>query len=363
MNQKRYVVKPKVIDEVRSGTYRQLFHPEQLISGVFDVIAKDRQILEKTSKVAVDASYSFQQISSHAGIKNLKVIALVKNLTKKQHSTAITQMPHTASAISGLNVLRIINESTAAAIANELDQKARGERNVPIYVMVDGIFDVSLSTIEDGILEVEAIAGDIPVTTQFITVDDTAVLFGEEYKEEPVTEIDVKIKGLITDMIAKSEIEAEEDAIEKAYCDEGLAKTEADKSELGVAEMLEKEDASDMLMQDFNSQIIQVTEAACATTGCTKHTTGIAIDSNRQWTNVAGSITNCYTDNLWGTKLCTDEATCSNQHVIEDAGKVYAGLYGVGVTVMMQRLIAASFGHSILCKWTTTVARASTPST
>ena len=163
---------------MRSGTYRQLFHPEQLISGVFDVIAKDRQILEKTSKVAVDASYSFQQISSHAGIKNLKVIALVTNLTKKQlqvpHSeaitqmphtnqiltTAITQMPHTASAISGLNVLRIINESTAAVIANELDQKARGERNVPIYVMVDGIFDVSLSTIEDGILEVKATADD-----------------------------------------------------------------------------------------------------------------------------------------------------------------------------------------------------------
>ena len=107
-------------------------------------------------------------------------------------------------------------------------------------------------------------------------VDDTVALFGEENKKEPVTEIEVKIKGLITDMISKFEIEAEEDAIEKAYCDEGLAKTEADKSELGVAEMLEKEDASDMLMQDFNSQIIQVTEAACATTGCTKHTTGIA---------------------------------------------------------------------------------------
>jgi len=65
-----------------------------------------------------------------------------------------------AGAIAGLNVLRIINEPTAAAIAYGLDKKASGERNVLIYDMGGGTFDVSLLTIEDGIFEVKATAGD-----------------------------------------------------------------------------------------------------------------------------------------------------------------------------------------------------------
>merc|ERR1712087_1034695 len=65
-----------------------------------------------------------------------------------------------AGSISGLNVLRIINEPTAAAIAYGLDKKSSGERNVLIYDMGGGTFDVSLLTIEDGIFEVKATAGD-----------------------------------------------------------------------------------------------------------------------------------------------------------------------------------------------------------
>ena len=65
-----------------------------------------------------------------------------------------------AGSISGLNVLRIINEPTAAAIVYGLDKKGDGERNVLIYDMGGGTFDVSLLTIEDGIFEVKATAGD-----------------------------------------------------------------------------------------------------------------------------------------------------------------------------------------------------------
>jgi len=65
-----------------------------------------------------------------------------------------------AGAICGLNVLRIINEPTAAAIAYGLDKKGSGERNVLIYDMGGGTFDVSILTIEDGIFEVKATAGD-----------------------------------------------------------------------------------------------------------------------------------------------------------------------------------------------------------
>ncbi|KZC04894.1 PREDICTED: heat shock 70 kDa protein cognate 4-like isoform X2 [Dufourea novaeangliae] len=65
-----------------------------------------------------------------------------------------------AGTISGLNVLRIINEPTAAAIAYGLDKKGRGERNVLIFDLGGGTFDVSVLTINDGIFEVKATAGD-----------------------------------------------------------------------------------------------------------------------------------------------------------------------------------------------------------
>jgi L1 cell adhesion molecule like protein len=59
-----------------------------------------------------------------------------------------------------MNVLRIINEPTAAAIAYGLDKKGEGEKNVLIFDLGGGTFDVSLLTIEDGIFEVKATAGD-----------------------------------------------------------------------------------------------------------------------------------------------------------------------------------------------------------
>merc|ERR1719333_156481 len=65
-----------------------------------------------------------------------------------------------AGTISGLNVQRIINEPTAAAIAYGLDKKDQGERNVLIFDLGGGTFDVSLLSIEDGIFEVKATAGD-----------------------------------------------------------------------------------------------------------------------------------------------------------------------------------------------------------
>ncbi len=57
--------------------------------------------------------------------------------------------------------MRIINEPTAAAIAYGLDKMSgKGERNVLIFGLGGGTFDVSLLTIDDGIFEVKAIAGD-----------------------------------------------------------------------------------------------------------------------------------------------------------------------------------------------------------
>ncbi|XP_050447479.1 heat shock 70 kDa protein cognate 4-like isoform X3 [Cataglyphis hispanica] len=65
-----------------------------------------------------------------------------------------------AGTIAALNVLRIINEPTAAAIAYGLDKKSHGERNVLIFDLGGGTFDVSILTIDNGIFEVKATAGD-----------------------------------------------------------------------------------------------------------------------------------------------------------------------------------------------------------
>ncbi|CAG9559355.1 unnamed protein product [Danaus chrysippus] len=66
-----------------------------------------------------------------------------------------------AGAIAGLNVLRIINEPTAAALAYGLDKNLKGERNVLIFDLGGGTFDVSILNIDEGSLfEVKATAGD-----------------------------------------------------------------------------------------------------------------------------------------------------------------------------------------------------------
>ncbi|KAM0948266.1 putative Heat shock protein 70 family [Dioscorea sansibarensis] len=67
-----------------------------------------------------------------------------------------------AGIIAGLNVMRIVNEPTGAAIAYGLDKKASssGEKNVLIFDLGGGTFVVSLLTIQGGLFEVKATAGD-----------------------------------------------------------------------------------------------------------------------------------------------------------------------------------------------------------
>jgi heat shock protein 1/8 len=65
-----------------------------------------------------------------------------------------------AGSIAGLNVMRIINEPTAAAIGYGLDKGGIGKRNVLIFDLGGGTTDVSLLTIDDGTFEVKAVAGD-----------------------------------------------------------------------------------------------------------------------------------------------------------------------------------------------------------
>jgi heat shock protein 1/8 len=109
-----------------------------------------------------------EEISSMVLVK-MKEIAEAY-LGKKVNDAVITvpayfndsqrQATKDAGAISGMNVLRIINEPTAAAIAYGLDKKTDGEKNVLIFDLGGGTFDVSILTIEEGIFEVKSTAGD-----------------------------------------------------------------------------------------------------------------------------------------------------------------------------------------------------------
>ena len=90
-------------------------------------------------------------------------------LSKKVNDAVITvpayfndsqrQATKDAGAISGLNILRIINEPTAAAIAYGLDRQQTTEKNILIFDLGGGTFDVSLLAIEEGIFEVKATNG------------------------------------------------------------------------------------------------------------------------------------------------------------------------------------------------------------
>jgi len=112
-------------------------------------------------------SFAAEEISSMVLLK-MKEIAEAY-LGEKVENAVITvpayfndaqrQATKDAGAISGLNVLRIINEPTAAAIAYGLDKKG-GEKNILIFDLGGGTFDVSLLTIEEGIFELKATAGD-----------------------------------------------------------------------------------------------------------------------------------------------------------------------------------------------------------
>uniref|UniRef100_A0AAV1TG17 Heat shock protein 70 n=1 Tax=Peronospora matthiolae TaxID=2874970 RepID=A0AAV1TG17_9STRA len=125
--------KPQVVVQFKGET--KTFQPEEISSMV---LIKMREIAE---------AYIGKQVKN-------AVVTVPAYFNDSQR-----QATKDAGAIAGLNVLRIINEPTAAAIAYGLDKKG-GEHNVLIFDLGGGTFDVSLLSIEDGIFEVKATAGD-----------------------------------------------------------------------------------------------------------------------------------------------------------------------------------------------------------
>jgi len=125
--------KPYVSVETKGG--QQTFSPEQVSAMI---LVKMREVAE---------AYLGREVQ-HA------VVTVPAYFNDAQR-----QATKDAGAIAGLNVLRIINEPTAAAIAYGLDKKS-GEKNIIVFDLGGGTFDVSLLTIDNGVFEVVSTAGD-----------------------------------------------------------------------------------------------------------------------------------------------------------------------------------------------------------
>ncbi len=133
------------------------------------------ELIDKSNKPYISAKYkgetkefSPEEISSMVLIK-MKEIA--ESFLGSEVKDAVITVPayfndsqrqatKDAGAIAGLNVIRIINEPTAAAIAYGLDQKSKSDRNILIFDCGGGTFDVSILNIDDSIFEVRSTAGD-----------------------------------------------------------------------------------------------------------------------------------------------------------------------------------------------------------
>ena len=100
-----------------------------------------------------------------------------------------------AGVIAGLNVLRVINEPTAAAIAYGLDKKLEGEKNILIVDAGGGTTDISILNIEDSIFEVKATAGNSHLGGEDF---DSAMVeyFVEEFKKKTKKDISFNKRAL-----------------------------------------------------------------------------------------------------------------------------------------------------------------------
>jgi L1 cell adhesion molecule like protein len=126
----------KPLIEVQHAGETKTFHPEQISAMV---LGKMKEIAEQ---------YLGEDV------KDI-VITVPANFSDSQR-----QATKDAASIAGLNVLRIINEPTAAALAYGLDKKSSEEQNVLIFDCGSGTHDVTLLTIDNGLIEVKATGGN-----------------------------------------------------------------------------------------------------------------------------------------------------------------------------------------------------------
>uniref|UniRef100_A0A8B9JHL0 Heat shock cognate 71 kDa protein n=1 Tax=Astyanax mexicanus TaxID=7994 RepID=A0A8B9JHL0_ASTMX len=169
-------------NQVAMNPTNTIFDAKRLIGRRFDdgVVQSDMKhwpftVINDSTRPKVQVDYKGEAKSFYPEEISSMVLVKMKEIAEAYLGKTVTnavitvpayfndsqrQATKDAGTISGLNVLRIINEPTAAAIAYGLDKKVGSERNVLIFDLGGGTFDVSILTIEDGIFEVKSTAGD-----------------------------------------------------------------------------------------------------------------------------------------------------------------------------------------------------------
>ena len=165
---------------VTSNPYNTVFDAKRLIGQKYndskvqsDIKHFSYNVINKDNKPYISVDYCDENKVFSPEEISAMVLGEMKTIASNYLGTEVTdavitvpayfndsqrQATKDAGTIAGLNVLRIINEPTAAAIAYGLDKK--GEKNILIHDTGGGTMDVSILTIEDGVFEVKATAGD-----------------------------------------------------------------------------------------------------------------------------------------------------------------------------------------------------------
>jgi L1 cell adhesion molecule like protein len=136
--------------------------PFKVVAGSDDkpMIKVDYQGAEKTFPAeqisAMILTYMKQIVESYLGTMVTDAIVTVP----AYFNDAQRQATKDAGVIAGLNILRVLNEPTAAALAYGVDKATDGDKNILVFDLGGGTFDVSILNIDDGVFEVLATGGD-----------------------------------------------------------------------------------------------------------------------------------------------------------------------------------------------------------